>query len=328
MTEVAGPSVLVRATAGELARKRAGVAVAAIAGEGTAEAAAGRAAPDTVFEIGSLTKVFTSLLLARLVVAGKAALDEPVTDLLGAPVPERDGERITLRHLATHTSGLPRLPKGMFLPALLNPRKPDPYADCTAEFLLDGLTRTKLGATPGKRFRYSNLGAGLLGLALARRAGTTYERLVAEQISRPLGLTHTGLDDTGLTQGHDRRSRPVAPWHLADLAGAGGLRSTVADLAVFARAQLDADSTELAEAIRLTHTAEGHRMNRFTTMRLGWLELRRDGDSQLWHNGATGGFTSFLAIRPTRHTAVAALSDTARSVDRPAADLLRALSTP
>ncbi|WP_157964083.1 serine hydrolase domain-containing protein [Actinocorallia populi] len=321
MTDFAG---LVRGTAGELARRRAGVAVAAIAGGEAETAAAGRAAPEAVFEIGSLTKVFTALALARMVVAGKAGLDEPVAELLDAPVPERDGEHITLRHLATHTSGLPRLPKGMLLTSLLDPRKPDPYAGCSAEFLLEGLTRTRLGAVPGTRFRYSNLGAGLLGLALARRAGTSYGELVAEQVCRPLGLANTALDTPGLVQGHDRRRRPVAPWNLADLAGAGGLRSTAADLLVFARAQLDPDSTALAEAVRLTRT-EGHRVHRFMTVRLGWMELRKDGSTQLWHNGATGGFTSFLALRPADGTAVAALSDTARSVDRPATDLLRAL---
>ncbi|WP_245564687.1 serine hydrolase domain-containing protein [Streptosporangium roseum] len=124
-----------------------------------------------------MTKVFTALALARLTVAGTAELDEPLAALLpgGTSVPSRDGQEITLRHLATHTSGLPRPPKGMLLQALLRPSKPDPYAGRTTEFLLRGPAGIRLGATPGRRFRYSNLGAGLLGSAPAwspRRSGS------------------------------------------------------------------------------------------------------------------------------------------------------------
>ncbi|MEV7908142.1 serine hydrolase domain-containing protein, partial [Streptomyces anulatus] len=168
MTDVGS---LVQTTADGLAVRHAGVVVAAVAGDlveirGAGRTGAGRdgvPGADTVFEIGSVTKVFTALALARMAVAGTVALDEPLAELLpeGARVPSRDGEEITLRHLATHTSGLPRLPKGMLLSALLHPSKPDPYAEFTADVLLRGLAETRLGATPGHRFRYSNLGAGL-----------------------------------------------------------------------------------------------------------------------------------------------------------------------
>nr|BFE81614.1 hypothetical protein GCM10020093_042150 [Planobispora longispora] len=213
---------LVRETADRLAEQHVGVVVAAIAGESVEIRGAGRTGgkhdgvpdADTVFEIGSVSKVFTALALARLAVAGKADLDEPLAALLpeGTRVPSRDGKEITLRHLATHTSGLPRLPKGMLLRALLRPSTPDPYAGCTAEFLLGTLAATRLGAVPGRRFRYSNLGAGLLGLALARRAGTDYETLITREICEPLGMTDTGLTDQSgrLIQGHDRRRRRLA----------------------------------------------------------------------------------------------------------------------
>ena len=320
---------LAQQTADRLAAKRAGVVVAAVAGEAVEIRAAGRASTDAVFEVGSVTKVFTALTLARLTVAGMTGLDEPLADLLppGAQVPSRDGIKITLRHLATHTSGLPRLPTGMLLQALLHPATPDPYAGCTTDRLLQSLARTRLGATPGRRFRYSNFGAGLRGLALAYRAGTDYETLIAREIGAPLGLTDTGVTvpPGRLIQGHTGRGRPTPPWNLADLAGAGGLRSTAADMVTFLRAQLAGESDP---AIRLTREVK-HRINPFAWAHLGWmgrrLHARQGGHLQLWHNGGTGGFSSFVGFDPEKSVAVVALSSTQRPVDGPASDLLAAL---
>ena len=319
---------LTQQTADRLAARRAGVVVAALAGGATEIRGSGGLDGRSVLEIGSLTKVFTGLALARLVVRGVVELDEPLAKVLpeGATVPARGGEEITLRQLATHTSGLPRLPTGMLLPALLNPGRPDPYAHCTTPVLLAALARTRLGAVPGRRFRYSNFGAGLLGLALAHRAGVSYEMLVTREIGTPLGLADTGLEDdpARLAQGHDPRGRPVEPWHLADLAGAGGLRSTGADLATFLHAQLTADD----EAVRFSREVR-HRVTAFAWIHLGWmgrrLHARQGGHLQLWHNGATGGCCSFAAFDPEKQVAVAVLTDTRRPVDREAFDLLTSL---
>ncbi|MGV9777571.1 serine hydrolase domain-containing protein [Streptosporangium sp. NPDC003464] len=340
MTDLDG---LVQEAADRLAAEHTGVVVVALVPGSVEIRGAGRVGgenggtpgADTVFEIGSVTKVFTALALARLAVVGTVDLDEPLAALLpeGASVPSRDGEEITLRHLATHTSGLPRLPKGMLLEALLRPSKPDPYAGCSTEFLLRGLARTRLGGTPGRRFRYSNLGAGLLGLALAHRAGTDYETLMNREICTPLGLADTGITvDSGrsarLAQGHTRRGGPAAAWHMADMAGAGGLRSTPADLAAFVRAQLDGGAGGVADAIRLSRRIE-HRINPFTWAHLGWtgqrLHPRQGAHLQIWHNGMTGGFSSFVGFDPEKGVAVAMLSNTQRSLDRPAFDLLRTL---
>ncbi|MFJ2825832.1 serine hydrolase domain-containing protein [Streptomyces toxytricini] len=334
---------LALATAERLARRHVGVAVAVVVGGQVAYAAAGTTggadggtpSADTLFEIGSVTKTFTALCLARMAVAGTVELDEPLARLLpeGTAVPSRGGQEITLRHLSTHTSGLPRLPKGMMLRALLRPRTPDPYAGCTADVLLSGLARTRLGSTPGRRVRYSNVGAGLLGLALARRAGTTYGQLVTTQVCTPLGMSSTGVAGDAsrpgrLAQGHDSRRRPTPPWSLADLAGAGGLRSSATDLVSYVRAHLDCGSPELAEAVRLTRQVE-HRDNRFSWMHLGWrahrLHPRQGAHLQIWHNGETGGFASFVGFDPETGTAVIVLSNAQRPVDAPAFDLLRTL---
>ncbi len=312
MTELGS---LVRRTADQLAAKHADPVVAAIAGDATEIHGSG------LYEIGSVTKVFTALALARLVVAGTVRLDEPLADLLpaGARVPGP----ITLRQLATHTAGLPRLPTGMLRDALLHPSRPDPYAGCSTGMLLEALARTKLKAP---KFRYSNFGAGLLGLALAHRAGLTYEALIDREIGAPLGLRDTAItvDPARLRQGHNARGKPVAAWHLADLAGAGGLRSTAADLVTFLRAQLAGTDP----AIRLSREVE-HRINPFAWVHLGWMGRRlhdkQGGHLQIWHNGGTGGFVSFVGFDPEKQVGVIVLSNTQRSVDRPAADLLRAL---
>jgi CubicO group peptidase (beta-lactamase class C family) len=333
---------LVQEAAGRLAKRHMGVVVAALAGESVEARGAGRldgqreTAPDTgtLFEIGSVTKVFTALALARLAVAGTVDLDEPVRALLpdGARVPTRGGAEITLRHLATHTSGLPRLPKGMLRSALLHPRTPDPYAGCTADLLLQQLAHTTLRTTPGKRSRYSNLGAGLLGLALAARAGTDYETLIVQNICQPLGMhdTRITLDDgqrDRFAQGHNRGRHPVAPWHLADLAGAGGLRSTATDLLAFARAQIDGGPGELAAAIRLSRDVK-HRLNSRSWMHLGWLGMRLPrlgAHPVLFHNGKTGGFFALIIVVPVEEVAVVVLSNTARSVHAAPTNLLKAI---
>ncbi len=319
---------LVRRTAERLgARQRGAVAVGAVLG---GRSALHGADPGTLFEIGSVTKTLTSLVLARFAARGAVRLDQPLRDLLPGDitVPERGGAAVTLAHLACHTSGLPRLPKGLLWRGLF---RSDPYAGCTGEFLLDGLRRTRLRSVPGTRFHYSNLGAGLLGFALARRAGTDYDTLVRTEVCEPLGMTDTRvvLDPeraARLAGGHSRTGRPRPPWHLAALAGAGGLHSTVPDLLALARTQFDPVPGELGEAVALTR-ATAHRVGTRVTVHPGWLSipLPRTRHRILFHNGGTGGYRSLLAVAPEHRAAVVVLSANARSVDRPGLDLLTQL---
>jgi CubicO group peptidase (beta-lactamase class C family) len=205
----------------------------------------------------------------------------------------------------------------------------DPYAGCTGELLLDGLRRTRLRSEPGTRFSYSNLGAGLLGLVLARHADTDYDTLVQTEICRPLGMTDTGvvLGPGGLARlapGHSRTGRPRPPWHLGALAGAGGLHSTVPDLLKLARAHLDPEPTELAEAIALNRTTT-HRLNARATVHPGWIAITppRGQHRVMFHNGGTGGYRSLLAIAPDHDAAVVILNANNRSVDGAGLDLLK-----
>ncbi|MEU4728840.1 serine hydrolase domain-containing protein [Streptomyces sp. NPDC023588] len=316
---------LVRRTAERLgARQRGAVVVGALWG---GESALHGADPGTLFEIGSVTKTFTALALAQLTVRGVVGLHQPLRDLLPPDIaaPERGGQVITLAHLACHTSGLPRLPKGLLPRGLF---RADPYAGCTGELMMDGLRRTRLRSVPGTRFRYSNLGAGLLGLALARHTGTDYDSLVQAEICRPLGMTDTRvvLDPARtarLAGGHSRTGRPRPPWHLAALAGAGGLHSTVPDLLTLARAQIGPAPEELAEAIALTRTT-AHRINARAASHPGWTSahLPRDRHRILFHTGGTGGYRSLLAIAPEHRAAVVVLNASTRPVDRPGLNLL------
>jgi CubicO group peptidase (beta-lactamase class C family) len=219
------------------------------------------AAPDgdTLFEIGSITKVFTTLLLADMVERGEVKLDDPVQQYLPAEgrLPGTVGEEITLRHLATHTSGLPRLPGNLDGPDL-NPE--DPYAHYQEEALLTFLSRYRPRRRPGQTNEYSNLGMGLLGYLLARRAGKEYEALLAERVLTPLGLRDTGLRlapeaAARLAPAH-AGGKEVRHWDLGVLAGAGGLRSSTRDMLRFLSAQLGQAGGPLQSAIQLTHQVQ------------------------------------------------------------------------
>jgi serine-type D-Ala-D-Ala carboxypeptidase/endopeptidase len=334
-----------RRTTDRHGRRHVGLVVGAIAADGRSEvAAAGRTRlpdgppprADTLFEIGSITKVFTALLLAESVVRGELTLDTPVRDLLPeADVPARDGVAITVEHLATHTAGLPRNPMP-FLAAVRvgwKARNGDPFAAIDRAALLAELARTRLRRTPGTgRIAYSNFGAGVLGHALVAATGAPgYGELVRERICAPLGMADTVLVPDGElaareADGHRRRRRPTGHWEVAGLPGAGALRSTAADVLTFLRAQLHPDDTPLGPAIALTHGER--RPGRRLGIGLGWLRvsvLLRD-EVLLWHNGGTGGFRSFAGFVPTRGTAAVVLANDHRSVDRAGLDLLTALS--
>ena len=265
--------------------------------------------PDTRFEIGSLTKIFTGLLLADLVVRGETTLDATLGTLLGLAEPA--GGAITLRALATHTSGLPRLMPGWRMTARALTAHPDPYRGIGLARVTSALQRHPPGA-PGT-FRYSNLGYDLLGAALAAAAGGSWPDLIQERICVPLGLAATGVGpDAATARGHDQAGLRVPYWDSTALPAAGALVSCAADLERFLRAQLVPGPTALAEAIRLSrvpHTSgPGVR-----AVGLGWM-LEQAG-ALAWHNGGTGGFGAFLAVAegPAQPAGIALLANSFHS---------------
>ncbi|WP_166134005.1 serine hydrolase domain-containing protein [Nocardioides ochotonae] len=282
----------------------------------------------SIFEIGSVTKTFTALLLADLAREGVVVLEDPVAAYL--PVaPPVVGRPITLEDLATHHSGLPRLPAGMTGPALTGRGgaldRRDPYAHLDEAAMTEALRLTTPTGPPGERFSYSNFGAGLLGWALARRLSTTYDALVAQRLTGPLGLHDTWIDPPAearrrVATGHGWWGREAHPWHLAGLAGAGGLRSTAADLLRFLAVFAEGAAGPLAAAAAATTRAR-HEVGRLEAG-LGWLRMpagrapKRLGLSEtvLFHDGGTGGFRSFAGLAPATGAAAVVLSARARGI--------------
>ncbi len=307
---------------------------------GAVDSTGTRPTAQTIFEIGSITKTFTGLLLAERIERGVLRPRTPVARLLPDSVTVARADSVgnatmTLTHLATHRSGLPRLPSNF--KAVMDSRR-DPYAaygDSALYAFLDDYTLSRGG---GAAYQYSNLGMGLLGHLLAQRADTTYAALVRRRIADPLGLfdTRVHLSDeqtNRLAQGHNRLGLPASPWHFEALAGAGGLRSTPADMLAYLRACRAAlrSASDPAparfRALRRTLTPQGNTEQENTRIGFGWHETVRDGHRILWHNGGTGGFRSFVGLNRATGRGVVVLVSAAVSsetVDKGAFELLEA----
>lgn len=307
-----------------------GVVVALIDAEGTTYHAFGHPAKGsdkpvnskTIFEIGSITKVFTALLYEQLVNEGKIKPDDPIDKYLpaGTKTPQHNGKPVTLESLVMHTSGLPRLPGNM------KPEDPlDPYADYTADLLHASLADCKIEQEIGSKYDYSNLGMGLLGHILSRVAGRTYEQLVIDRICTPLDMTDTRIDlsaeqKSRFAKGH-ADGKEVPPWALNSLAGAGALRSTAEDLAVFVRAAMGSRQSDLAgvfdQSCKQRHPAGDN-----LYIAHGWHISTRFGTEMIWHNGGTGGFRSWCGFRPDRKCGVVVLTNSTYELDAVARHLL------
>ncbi len=272
---------------------------------------------DAVYEIGSITKAFTAVLLADLVEEGAVELETPVQRLLGenVTVPTRNGAEITLEHLSSHSSGLPRLPDNM-TPA----NAANPYADYTVAQLYEFLSSHELQRDIGAEVEYSNLGTGLLGHALAQRQETDYETLVFRRLLDPLGMSDTSVtlspsQQERLAIGHSVQLRPVANWDLPTLAGAGALRSTVNDMLAFVEANLGLRESPLHVAMATTHAPRRDFPGPNMQIGLGWVIRGGHGRELHWHNGGTGGYRSFLGFDLESKTGVVVLSNSTDSVD-------------
>jgi len=269
---------------------------------------------DTVFEIGSVTKVFTSLLLADMAQRGEVALDDSAVKYLppGVKMPQRGGRQITLVDLATHTSGLPRLPTNL---AFSMRSLANPYANYSVEHLYEFLSHYKLKRDIGSQQRYSNLGAGPLGHVLALRAGMDYEALVRSRICEPLGMRDTRVTLTSemkarLAAGHDAFLRPAENWDLPTLAGAGALRSSANDQLTFLAANMGYTESQLAPAMAAMLKVRRRKEQPGREIALGWNVLPIRGREIIWHNGGTGGYRSFVAFDQKAATGVVVLSNT------------------
>jgi CubicO group peptidase (beta-lactamase class C family) len=270
---------------------------------------------NTIYEIGSISKAFTGILLADMVLKEELKLNDPAVMYLPGAVtmPERNGIKITLEHLATHTSALARMPTN-FRPA--DPG--NPYADYSVESMYEFLSGYTLRRDIGEKYEYSNLGMGLLGHILGLKAGMGYEELLWQRICTTLGMEDTKISLTqgmkkSLAKGHNQKGE-VSNWDIPTLAGAGAIRSSAKDMLTFLAANLGITQSNLSKPMELAHEA---RVDAGKNMKvgLGWHILDSAQAQIIWHNGGTGGYRSFCGFTKDNKIGVVVLSNMNISAD-------------
>ena len=277
---------------------------------------------ETVYEIGSISKVFTTIILAEEVLAGRMALEDPAQNYLPSTVtmPSRNGQLITLKDLATHSSALPYMPNN------INPEDPlNPFADYTVEQLYSMLNSYTLPRDIGQQYEYSNLAMGLLGHILELHTGQAYEELVLERIAKPLGMTDTRVVLTDnmkahLALGHNEQMQVTSNWDIPTLAGAGALRSTTNDMVKFIKANMNPDDSALGKAMALSHKMAYSNPAQNFEMGLAWHYA--NNKTIVWHNGGTGGYRAFTGFNPEAQTAVVLLTNSVQGLDEIGVKLL------
>ena len=277
---------------------------------------------ETLFELASVGKTFTATMLADMHLRGELSWNDPLEKHLpdAVKVPRHEDRKIKLLDLATHTSGLPSLPPNMRFGDPLNP-----YADYTTEELYAGLGQITLPRRPGQEYEYSNLGFGLLGDALAGRAGTRYEDLIVEQICEPLGMASTRMTlnadlESRLATPHDG-GEPVLVWDDTTMPGAGSFLSTADDMLKYVAANWrdpaggPDDTTPLVQAMRETTRKRCPADTPEQSVGLGWHIQSENALDIIWHNGGAGGSCSYVAFLHEPRVGVVVLSNSSNPVD-------------
>ncbi len=269
----------------------------------------------TIYEIGSVSKAFTAILLSDMVEQGKMSLDDPVQQYLpeGATMP--GGDAITLEYLSTQRSGLPRMPGNLGAVDVT-----DPYGGYTTEQLYSFLSGYTLEYGPDTQYAYSNLGVGLLGHVLSLASGMSYEDLVIDRISKPLGMDDTLItlseeQQSRFAMGHNGDGEAVANWNFGCLSGCGALRSTATDMARFVQANLGLSETDLYPVLQRTHEPRAETGQENMKIGLGWHVITNPGLEVVWHNGQTGGFRSYCGFIPSQKVGVVVLSNSSYDID-------------
>lgn len=283
-------------------------------------------ADDTVYEIGSITKAFTGVLLADMVLNNEVTLETTIGELVPGSSYTAEVQRITVGQLATHSSGLPRLP-GNLMASVKD--QSNPYADYTPDHL-DAFLRDVKPASENIKPEYSNLGFGLLGHVLTTKAGKSYEALITERVLAPLGMrdtvvTLTASHRTRLAPGH-ANGKVTSNWDIPTLAGAGALRSTPADMAKMLAALIDPPDSRIGRAIRLARTPRAD-LSADRRIGFGWITQKGDeGRDLVWHNGGTGGYRSFIGAIPDAGVGLVVLTNAQTNPDPLAFKALNALA--
>ncbi|MFZ4862848.1 serine hydrolase domain-containing protein [Sphingobacterium sp. Mn56C] len=278
----------------------------------------------TIYEIGSVTKVFTATLLANLVEKNIISLEDKIGTFLPDSLQANPSlQNITFKQLANHTSGLPRLPSNLLDAAKTNAR--DPYANYNRSDLFANLKNIKLVDVPGEKYAYSDLGFGLLGELIAIITKKTFSQNIQEVITGPLAMSNT-VDKINpktqkLTKVYSEDGTETLPWNFMALAGTGALKSSVADMLTFLRYQLMMPETSLQQAMALTKQFTFY-LPPSTDIGLAWNMTMVNDKVQFWHNAATAGSTSFIGLVPDDKAAIVVLSNTGISVDELSMEIL------
>ena len=263
----------------------------------------------TFFEIGSLTKTFTSILLADAVNTGKVTLDDPLNKYLPDSIPllQYGGIPVTLKTLANHSSGIPRMPANFHSSDNGNPYKDYERKDLFSFY--KGFTPVR---KPGEKYEYSNLAVGTLGVILEDVNHSSYEKLLTNTICKPLHMLETKVqllatDTLRFAKGYKEDGSFSSQWDFKALGAAGCIRSTSADLIKFAKANLGDAPPALNKDIRLTHLVTFTEIK--TKVGLAWHIIQPGTDEVFFHNGQTGGYHSYFAVNPEKKFAVVILSN-------------------
>lgn len=264
---------------------------------------------NTIFEIGSITKVFTTFALIDLITKRAAKLDDPIEfHLPGVKVPQMAGKKITLQHLATHHSGLPSMPTNFA------PQNPfNPFKDYSLKNLYDFLNHYHLEKSPGLDFEYSNVGMGLLGHILCLKTGKSYDELILECISKKLMMANTVVSLTqhmqkDFAEGHHLGQR-VEHWNFTPaFAGAGALHSNIKDMVKFLSANMELLQSPVADLFKECHKQQYSAVSG-VNIALGWFLSQSDHTEVIWHDGGTSGFRSYLGFNQKMQKGVVILSN-------------------
>ncbi len=260
---------------------------------------------NNIFEIGSISKVFTSTILANFILGNKVNLNDSIQEYIEIPIKLKD--KISLKELANHTSGLPRLPSNLDL-FTADPK--NPYKDYGENELTEYLSEEiELNQIPGSKYEYSNLGAGLLGYILTQQSNSTYNDLLSKYVFSKYNMNNSTIFrdsiKTKLVDGLDNFGNKTSNWDLNVLVGAGGILSSVHDLSKFAKVQFNMNNKEL-ELTRQTTFSVNEKMD----VGLGWHIIKTKSDGHFyWHNGGTGGYSSSMAIDVYEKNGVIILSN-------------------
>ncbi len=284
---------------------------------------------DTLFEFGSITKVFTAILLAQLANDGVVDLNDPINAHLPPALQDAKWEPVTLRDLATHTAGLPRLPDNMnpFV-MVLTGQMDDPYARFDQERLEEALQQAEVQSNVAIS-DYSNFGYALLGDIVGRAGGSDYTTLAEQRLFAPLGMSATRIDEWASDNQApplNAGGEPTSDWTLNAFRGAGAARGSLNDAIAFAQASLAAcgQTGALSQANCLAQQSTGVGIPGGSVMGLGWTRTTQEGQTAIWHNGGTGGYRTFLGINPETGTGIVLLSNLGdfSGLDAPALALL------